>query len=130
MTSNIVNLQIAITPEFDADAQEQEQLCQLLRQELLQLDIESAQPAMQESLPEGVKAAGAMDWATLLITLSQSGGVLSSVVLTIQSWLGRQDNCSISLEINGNKLDIKGLSDEHQSKLIENWLQNNSAGVE
>jgi len=60
----------------------------------------------------------------LLLMLVPSGGVLTTIIGAIQSWLTRHNQRSISLEINGNKIDIKDISSEDQKRLIDSWISN------
>jgi hypothetical protein len=64
----------------------------------------------------------------LLVTLATSaaagaGGVLPTLINTVQSWLSRRhENRSITLEIQGDKLEVSSVSSEEQRRLIDTWI--------
>ena len=61
---------------------------------------------------------------SLLVTLggSVASNVIPSLANTLQSWVTRQDRHTISLEIGGDKLQLTGVSDKQQEKLIDAWI--------
>jgi hypothetical protein len=58
----------------------------------------------------------------LLISLVAPGGVLTSVINKIQEWLSLHNNCSVTIEIGGDKLQVTGISSVEQKRLIDTWL--------
>jgi 2-iminoacetate synthase ThiH len=60
----------------------------------------------------------------LLVTLGASAGsaIIPKIVNSLQSWLTRNEKRKISLEVGGDKLEVTGISDEEQQKLINAWL--------
>lgn len=72
--------------------------------------------------PAKAKAGDLITWGTLLLTLAASGGVLTTLIGMVQSWLTRHNQRSISLEVNGNKIDINDISSEDQKRLIGSWI--------
>lgn len=106
----------------DADDEERLELGRRLRSELLALsEVESIESPAASAAPRS-KAAGA-DWQTLMVTLAASGGVLTTLIGTIQSWLTRQDKASVTLEMGGDKLVITGASSEVQRRLVDDWVR-------
>ncbi len=129
MENNSV-VKVSINPEFTVDTEEMERLTQLLRRELLDLDsdIESVKPAIIDKAPTGSKVVEPFSWGTLLLALAASGGVLTTLITAIQSWLLRRGSCSVTLEIGGDKLQITGISSEDQKRLINEWINRHSKG--
>jgi hypothetical protein len=107
-----------------ADAEELEQLTRQLRAELLELDVESVNLLKAGKAPERTKVVEPISWGTILLTLAASGGVLTSLINLLQSWLNRHENSSLILEIQGDRLELKGISisSEDQQRLLEDWL--------
>lgn len=93
-----------------------------LRRELLELDVESVDLVRADEAPPGAKVVEPFSWGTLIITLAASGGVLVPTINTIQAWLLRDEQRSVTLEIDGDKLEIKGISSKEQQRLINEWL--------
>jgi hypothetical protein len=85
-------------------------------------DIEAIDLVHAGEIPERAKASASVDWGTLLVTLAASGGVLTMLANMLQSWLTRYDRHSVTLEIDGDKLEVKGISSEEQQRLIDAWL--------
>jgi len=106
----------------DSDDQERLELARRLRSELLALsEVEGIESPAALAAPRS-KAAG-VDWQTLIVTLAASGGVLTSLIGTIQSWLTRQEKASVTLEMGGDKLVITGASSEVQRSLVDDWVR-------
>lgn len=122
MPSDAVIMSLNIDCDPEADLEERERLALQLRRELLELDIDSAEHDTSGSIPEGAKAGDAFTLGTLILTMAASGGVLTALINTVQTWLTRTEARGVSLEINGDKLEIKGISSEEQNRLVNLWL--------
>ncbi len=129
MSKNTISLNVDINPTAEADAADMECLTQNLRYELLELDIDSAEIPVSENVPDNAKVVDSFAWGELVLQLAASGGVLTTLIVSIQSWLTRGNECGITLEIDGDKLEVKGLSEKGQEKLISNWIERHSKGV-
>jgi len=126
----MVDLSTEITLIINNDEpNELEDITNNLRDELLALDIDSVEQTLSTSSPDGTKATGAFDLGALLLKLNPAGKVLATVVSTIQNWLGRQEQSTISLEIGGDKLTLTGLSIENQNQLVATWIQKHSGNA-
>jgi len=75
----------------------------------------------QSALPLGLKG-DPFTLGTLLLTLLASGGVVTTLINTIQSWISRHNQRSITLEINGKKLEIKGPLSKEERQWVENMI--------
>ena len=111
-----------------------ERLSHNLRDELIELDaIEKVALVTKEGeqAPKGSKSGGEVAvLGSLLVTLggSLASNVIPSLANTLQSWVTRQDRHTISLEIGGDKLQLTGVSDEQQEKLIDVWISKHVEG--
>ncbi len=121
MSEGQLELTLMLDAGFDVDKEELEMATLRLRNELLDLDVEKVDLLKTGDVPEGAKG-DPVSWGTLLLTLDASGGVITTLINSAQSWLTRNDRKSITLEINGDKLDIKGVSTDEQTRLINEWL--------
>jgi hypothetical protein len=110
------------------DSEELERTTYSLRDDLSELDaIEKVDLVTKEGVvaPEGSKAgAEVAALGSLLVTLGASAGsaIIPNVANTLQSWLSRHERRKISLEIGGDKLEVTGISDKEQQRLIDAWI--------
>jgi hypothetical protein len=110
------------------EPEELERLRHNLLDELNQLDyVEKVDLVTKdvEHAPKGSKSGIEVAMlGSLLVTLggSLASNVIPSLANTLQSWVTRQDRHSIILEIAGDKLQLTGLSDKQQEKLIDAWI--------
>ncbi len=129
MTIEATKLLIKINPSPDVDLEELEKLTRKLRQELLELDIESADFVVQGEKLVGAKAGDPINWGTIIVTLLAAGGVATKLVDLSQTWLTYNQQQSIILEIDGDKLEVKGISTEEQQKLIDMWIERHNKKI-
>jgi hypothetical protein len=73
--------------------------------------------------PVGAKAGAPPDLNTILLTLAGAGGVLTTIIGVLQSWLTRHEKRSVTLEIDGDKIEITGISSEEQKRLADAWIR-------
>ncbi len=110
------------------DPEEIERFTQQLREELTELEVEGVDLVRAGETPAKAKVGDPITWGTLLLTLAASGGVITTIINVLQSWLTRQERRSISLEIDGDKLEIKGISSKEQQRLINEWRSRHAKG--
>lgn len=122
MPEKKIQILLSLNAGKGLDDEEMERVTRQLRFELLGLDVDDVELVKSGTAPTGAKAGDPIAWGTLLMTLATSGGVLTTIIGTLQSWLTRHNQRSISLEINGSKIDIKGVSSEDQRRLINEWI--------
>jgi hypothetical protein len=122
---------VLVNIESSDDLDEPEEIERLrhnLRDELNELDVVEKVDLVTkdgEQAPKGSKSGAEVAMlGSLLVTLggSLASKVIPSLANTLQSWVARQDRHTISLEIGGDKLQLTGLSDKQQEKLIDAWI--------
>lgn len=109
----------------DTDTQELETITYSLRDDLIELEIiEKVDLVTKEMAPQRSKGAELAALGSLLVTLGASAAtsIIPNLANTLQSWLTRNERHKISLEIGGDKLEVTGLSDLEQQKLVELWI--------
>jgi len=114
---------------LDAQSEDDEELAEItqqLREELLELDVEAVDLVGGGEAPAKAKAGDPISLGMLLVTLAASGGVLTSLINVLQSWLGRQERRSLTLKIGDDELAVTGISSEEQQRLIDAWLSRHS----
>lgn len=122
MTERMRQATLTLNPAREADGEKLERLTRQLRSELLELDVEAVELTRGGKAPPKSKAGDAITWGTLLLTLAASGGVLTTLIQVLQSWLTRHEQRSLTLEIDGDRLEITGISSKEQRRLVEAWL--------
>jgi len=58
----------------------------------------------------------------LLVSVTQSQ-LLAPVLAAVRSWLGGSPQRSIKLELEGDTLELTGISATEQRRLVDEWLQ-------
>jgi hypothetical protein len=121
-----VTIQVGAGPQADAD--ELEELTLLLRRELLELDLESVELTHGGEPPPGARAVGVLSVGTLAVTLAQVPGLLAAVVELVQAWLSGHGGRSVKLAMEGDVLEVRGLSSRDQRALIASWVARHGNG--
>ena len=105
-------------------------LAQTLRMDLLEIDDLSVEFSSKENR-HGSKGWLTIDWDTLLITFLASGGILTTIISTIQAWLLRNQGSSVTLKLGDDELTIAGTGpySSEQEKAINLWLSRNKGFV-
>jgi len=128
MTERIVRLGLCIETDSEADAEGLAKLAVDLREQLLELDIERADPASAGQAPPGTRAGEIVVAGALTVMLAQSSGLLTALVKTVQSWVSLSGGRSVKLEIDGDELEVTGITRADQRELIQSWIDRHSDG--
>lgn len=103
-----------------ADVEDTAELAAHLREELLAHELDPV--AASAHAPPGAKGLGAAEVGSMLVVLAASGGVLTTLVGTLQAWLLRHADSKIVLEVAGDRLELTGATDEERRRALEHWL--------
>ncbi len=106
----------------DSDAEELAELTQRLRGQLLELDVDAVEPATGGEAPAGSKGVELLAIGGLVIQFAMKSEVLKSVVDATTAWLGRQQGRSVKLTLDGDTLDVTGVSSDEQRRLVDLWV--------
>ena len=117
-------LQLETLP--DTDSEELAALVQRLRAELLDLDVDRVEPLAAGEAPEGAKGVELLALGGLVVQFILQPGVLTSIVDGVRSWLQRQSARSVKLTLDGDSLEVTGVSSEEQDRLVELWIARNA----
>ena len=115
-----LGIQVAVGP--DADAEEVAEATLQLRRELLDLDVEAVELPRAGEPPPGARAVELAALGALVVTVAQSP-LLGPVVAAVRSWLAGSPQRSVKLELNGDALELTGLSSNEQRRLVDEWLR-------
>jgi hypothetical protein len=122
MPDDRLAVQLELSFEPDLDPEEEATLARRLRQTLSGLDVDGVDFAPLPTAAAGAKGM-ALDWTQLLLTLSASGGVLTSVIAALRPWLTGDQRRSVTATIGKDKLTVTGISPAEQHRLITAWLK-------
>jgi hypothetical protein len=113
-------VQVAVGP--DADAEEIAEATLQLRRELQDLDVEAVEVPRAGEPPPGTRAVELAALGALVVTVAKSP-LLVPVVTAIRSWLRGAPERTIKLELDGDVLELSGLSSSEQRRLTDEWLR-------
>lgn len=113
-------LQIETGPAVSDE--ERDELGRQLEKDLRELDLDVTPMAASAEAPAGSKGVVPPDLCTLLVTLAASGGVLTTFINAVESWVTRHGEHSVTLEMDGDKLSVTGVSSSDQQRIIDDWI--------
>jgi hypothetical protein len=123
MNERTTQLRLVVNSDPEADDQDLAALAGRLRTEILDLDVADVELLRAGEIPGGAKTGDVVTWGALLVTLAASEGVLTTLIGFLRSWLTRNEQRSVSLEIDGDRLEVTGISSAEQQRLIDEWLK-------
>ena len=106
----------------DADDEEVAEATLQLRRELLDLEVDAVELASAGDAPPGTRGVELAALGALLVTVSQSQ-LIGPVVAAIRSWLSGGPQRSIKLELDGDAIELTGVSSKEQRRLVDEWLR-------
>jgi hypothetical protein len=121
-----VQFKLQIEPAPGTSSEGKDELCRQLQSDLRELDAEVSRVSEATAAPSGSKGIGPADVSTLLVTLAASGGVFTTLINAVQSWSARHGDHGVTLEMDGDKLSVTGISASDQQRIIDQWLNRHS----
>lgn len=110
--------------EPDGDPEAHDVLMLDLREELMQLDVESVSTVPVGPAPPGSKGLDMAAAAALLVQVKGSARALSMLVTAVRTWLQRgQAGPSVRLTIGDRTLELSHATTEQQERLVEEFLR-------
>ena len=127
MVEQLARLGVSIEAEPDADREELVALAVRLREWLLPLSIESAEFTVASQAPSGSRSAGMFIAGVLTVVVARSSELFTKLIDVVQSWLSRSGARSVRLELDGDVLEVTGISREDQRELIRTWIDRHTS---
>jgi hypothetical protein len=115
-------LGISVDVGLDSDAEEVAEATSQLRRELLELDVDSVEFPPAGEPPPGARGVDLAELGALVVTVAQSH-MLSTVISAVRSWLAGSQRRSIKVELDGDVLELTGVSSKEQARLTDEWLR-------
>jgi len=126
MTDEGAQLTLRVDDE-EADPEELAELALRLRRELLGLDVERVELLRVGEPPPGTRAVDLVALGTLLVTFAKPE-LLVGVVAAIQAWLAGSRQRSVKVTLDGDVLELTGLSSKEQRRVADEWLGRHAKG--
>ena len=124
MSDDPVDVVVTLESSADADPDERDRLARQLRAELRDLDLDAITDADCRDAPPGAKGVELGEWGMWLVTLSASGGVLTSLISVAKDWLDRHGKGNrIKITIDGDTLELDEASAVEQAALLTAFVQ-------
>src|SRR5687768_741900 len=123
MDDDLISLTLRVEGGADSDALELDDVTARLRQQLLELDVQSVGPVQGGAPPPGTRSAEIAMVGGLLVTLVKSPELLKTVVGVVQGWLAGQPARTVEVQIGGDTLKVGGLSPAEQRRLIDLFVE-------
>jgi hypothetical protein len=122
MNEDLARLEINLAVDNDVSAYELDELTAAMRRELLQLDVASVERPSAGAAPAGARGIELAELGALIVSLGKATPVLGQVVNVIEAWASRSPNRTVKLTIDGDSLEIGGMSEEDQRRVASDWM--------
>ena len=106
----------------DLEDQELNAITLQLRRQILELDVDAVSLARSSAIPLGSKPADALSLGALVVTIASTPSLMKGVIETIQVWIRDRRVRSAAVDINGDRLELTGLTRKDQSRLVEEFV--------
>jgi hypothetical protein len=115
-------MKVHINKEEDDDKKEIDSLSRNLRDDLSNLNQVEDVHLSYEKPPSDSKAFDGIALGSMVVDI-MGGGAIKEVTQTVQRWIERNENRSISIVMaDGDRIDVKGLSGKDQREMINAWV--------
>lgn len=122
MSESPIRMKLLIDAGPEADLERVERLTHELKRELLDQDVDLVEiPEIDEKPPVGAKAGGIAGVGSLLVTLAPS--VLPNIIGCIGSFASSRNSGEIMIDLNGNKLQLKGMPSSEMQKMVNDFIK-------
>lgn len=128
MTEGLAQVDVRIEAEPDADREELVALAVRLREWLLPVGVESVGFVAAGPAPSGTRSAGVFVAGVLTVLFARSSELLGKLVDVVQSWLSSSGARSVRLELDGDVLEVTGITRGDQRELIRTWIDRHAGG--
>jgi hypothetical protein len=115
-----LGVQVEAAP--DAEPEEIAEATLQLRREIEELDVEAVEVPKAGQAPAGTRGAEVAALGALAVTVANSQ-LLGPVLAAIRSWLAGSPQRTVKLELDGDVLELSGISAADQRRLTEEWLR-------
>jgi len=116
-------LEIELQVNDAASARELDELTAAMRRELMQLDVEAVDRVSAGPPPPGAKGVDLVEIGALIVSLGTAATpILNQVVEVVRAWTSRGPDRTVKLTLDGDTLELGGMSDQDQHMVISDWM--------
>jgi hypothetical protein len=112
----------------DSDHEELDRLTGQLWRRLAELDVDEVRRPTIGPAPDGARGPDAATIGMLVVQLTPMLPTLRDVVQTVRAWLSHAPQRSAILEIDGDRIEVTGISLDDQRDLIRLWTDRHARG--
>ena len=120
MTDSGLSVNVTVVSDGGADEEEISSQRLLVRSMLVESDFDVSDEI--NPAPQGAKAADAVTINSLVVALAASGGTLATLIGALQAWLLRSSARHVVVELDGDRLELHGVTTEERQRLTDAWL--------
>ncbi|MGH3103084.1 MAG: hypothetical protein ACRDN6_03180 [Gaiellaceae bacterium] len=128
MQSPAVDLEVSVDAGPDADDEEVARLAASLRRELLELEVENVELAATDAVPDGARGVEALALGALVVRLVRTPEALGAVARAVRAWLSGHGGRRVRIELEGDVLEVTGVSAADQERLVTAWIERQARG--
>jgi hypothetical protein len=128
MTERVVQLTLCIEMGPETNVEELVVLAVDLRGLLLELDIESADLLTRGQPPSDTRSGEIFVAGALTVMLARSKELVTKLIESVKWWTSLGAGRSVRLELDGDVLELNGLTREDQRKLIQLFINRHTGG--
>jgi hypothetical protein len=122
MPKDLDQVEINLQVDDDLSTYELDELTAALQRELLQLDVDGVDRVSAGPAPDGSRGVDLAALGALLVQVGKAAPVLGQVVGVLEAWAARSPKRTVVLTIDGDKLELGGLSEKDQRLVIRDWM--------
>jgi hypothetical protein len=115
-------LTIELSGPDQADDEELWAYTQLLRRDLLALDVDDVTSVREAAGPDGAKDGGVLAVGMLVVRFVLRQDVLAHIIGGVRSWLHRTKSGAIKVTIDGDSIEVSDTTSSERERLIELWI--------
>ena len=119
--SEDIKITLKIIGECQEDSELMDNYSRRLREELLELDVDSVEPSSITAAPKGSKGLGLESVGEMILSMAPLEYTVSSVVGAVKSFAGR-NQCNVRVDIGSSSIEVQGTSDDEQRKLVDAFI--------
>jgi hypothetical protein len=124
-TEQLMGTEVALDiVEDGSDSERLDQLALVLRQEILELDVESVSARTDGEAPPGTRGIDVAAAGALMVSLAPTVSAIGALMTTVLNWLQRGNSSrSVKIKIGDDELELTGASSEVQRYLVDEWVR-------
>ena len=113
-------MRLELTGRQDSDQEELDELTLLLRERLLELDVDAVETVRSGDVPDGAKPVDAIAVGALALTLAPIA--FRSVLDLVRTWIENRPVRSVSVTLGDDSLELEAVSSADQRRIVDAFL--------